>query len=468
MIHSANNLKSNGFMIGNINEQTGNLNSSNELQITSKNNPVRNQNLQIKVITSIQEFKDLEADWDSLVEESSVTIFQTFEWNRIWWKYFGSGNDLFIVTIFDDDLLIGVMPFFIDSVTLAGHEIYSALRFLGSTVSDPRGEDLKGLLPYSDYLDAIVRPGFEDIFFHTFIEYLSGTHLPYHQIILDEVPEHGTILNHLVPLFESHQIDLTVSEASVCVGITLAECWQKYLSDLSKRSRYNVRRFLKKAHKSEYKVFDIERIQCVHQMGNAFEKLVTLHQQRWNEIGYPGTFAERRFYEFMKEVTAQFAKKGWAEFRVAKSVESKEDIAVDLLFKFKDTVFLSQRAFDINSELNTHGPGNVLLYQGVKDAINEGYQSLDFMRGKESYKFRSANEVRKNKTVTITNPDRYSSFNNTLIRKIIVLRRRLAFEKDAVQLLFGEKTLNRGLRDYFAFVQRRFSAKFSSSHLDDY
>ncbi len=418
-------------------------------------------NLQIKVVATDEEFLALESAWSELVDESEATIFQTFDWNRAWWKYFGTGKALYTITLYDEQRLMGILPLFVDTFTMFGRQMYSCLRFIGSIVSQPEGEDLKGLLAYSDYLDAIIRPGYEELFYTQVLGYLKlGCRLSYNEIILDEIPEQSSLLNHFLPVLDENGISYSVSEGSVCPVIKLEKTWDEYLANLSKRSRYHVRKFVKKANKNDYKVFDIERACDLESMLRAYEKLVELHQKRWNAIGYPGAFAEKRFYNFLSEATMIFWRKGWAELRLAKSID--EDpciIAVDLLFKFKGETYLVHRAYDIESEFNVHGPGNVLLYQGVKDAIEEQHKIFDFLRGAEGYKFRSANDRRQNKVIEIVHPGKKYRLNSRVIKELISAKRRFKLELEQIHVVFKDKNIFRGTRDYCSFVYRRIMNK---------
>ena len=49
--------------------------------------------------------------WNALVAETAgATVFQTYEWFECWWKAFGSRHELFLVTLLDNDSLVGIAP----------------------------------------------------------------------------------------------------------------------------------------------------------------------------------------------------------------------------------------------------------------------------------------------------------------------------------------------------------------------
>lgn len=412
-----------------------------------------NSGVEIEVLTSKDVFNIVEDEWNEIVDLSDATIYQTFEWNSSWWRHFGDGSQLFVFTIRKEKQLVGIIPLFIDNIYISSWAIYTCLRFLGSTVSQPLGEELKGLIPYSDYLDMIIRPGYEQIVCEIFADFMLRTMLPYHEIILDEVSKRSNIYRFLLPFLANLGIEVAIQKGSTCTGIKLEACWDGYLDTLSKRSRYNARKYLKLANNDEKKVFDIQRIKDVDEMAKPYEKLVGLHQKRWNGNGYPGAFAERRFYNFLKEITARFMQQGWAEIRLARSInEQNRWVALDLLFKFKDRIYLNQRAIDVDSEMIEYGPGNVMLYQEIKDAIQEDYTLVDFLRGDESYKFRTVNEVRENTKIVIPSIKKYRKINSALAKRMVTVKRRAHLGLDELKVFVNGDNWSRGIYDYAMFL----------------
>lgn len=410
----------------------------------------------VKVITDVDEFDQLRQSWNELVETSEVTIFQTFEWNRIWWKHFGADKELHIITVFEKDTLVAIVPLFVDTVIISGWEISSCLRFIGSSVNQPEGEELKGLMAYSDYLDVIIHPDYTEQVYQTFVTYFKETDINHHEIILEEVPENSILSSLLVDEIEKFDIKYRITEESVCPIITLEDRWGQYLDRLSGSARYKVRKYLKKAYEPKHKVFDIDHVNDWENGLCLYEKLVKLHQKRWNEAGYPGAFAETRYYNFLKEASRLFISRGWAELVAARSPkDNNEYVAVDLIYKYRKDVSLVHRAYDIDAESSDESPGNVLLYDSVKKAIGEGFTVFDFLRGAEPYKFRSANTKRENKKIRVFCPDQKGRLIAYLARRFIYYKRRLYIEYLEAKTIFEDKNMAQGILDYFSFLKSR-------------
>ena len=49
----------------------------------------------VRVIIDSDAFDAIADEWTALEEASDTTIFQTYEWNRTWWKYFDITINIF-------------------------------------------------------------------------------------------------------------------------------------------------------------------------------------------------------------------------------------------------------------------------------------------------------------------------------------------------------------------------------------
>ena len=52
------------------------------------------------------------ARWNELVVLSGGTVYQTFEWQSLWWASYGSRRSLHIVLFRADDAVVGIAPLF--------------------------------------------------------------------------------------------------------------------------------------------------------------------------------------------------------------------------------------------------------------------------------------------------------------------------------------------------------------------
>ena len=76
------------------------------------------QNKNIKLIEDIERFKDLKEEWDLLYNCALYPVFQSFSFNYAAWQFQLSEskkNQLKIVVIFNDNQLVAIFPFYLDS-----------------------------------------------------------------------------------------------------------------------------------------------------------------------------------------------------------------------------------------------------------------------------------------------------------------------------------------------------------------
>lgn len=426
-----------------------------EIPVTALHtNQETKSNLSVELITNEADFDALAEEWELVVQNSDVHIFQTFEWQQTWWKIFGGGNDLHILLFREEGELVGIMPMFLDYFKVMGSTVYRCLRMIGSRVMQPEGGSFPAELAFSDYLSIIALPEYETEVNKVLKEYLeSNTHL-YDEIMLEEVPEQSTLLTSLLPRLDSAGWSNSVEDASVCPLIRLPETWDDFLMDLSSNARYQIRRFVRQV--TEEELFEIHTAGTREEVVESFENLVEFHQTRWHKLGQPGIFMDDRIHRFFREITMRFHEKGWL---LMKTVTAEDQcVAVDLLFKFKGIIYMVQRGFDDTSEYKEESPGSVLLYYVIKEAIEEGFETYDFLRGEESYKLRTATHTPQNKQVRIKGAERKSRFKakvHNFCLQYSHFKRKLRNERDVVQVYMNSEESVPGMRSYVRDLYKR-------------
>jgi CelD/BcsL family acetyltransferase involved in cellulose biosynthesis len=420
----------------------------------------RMKTLDISIISNINGFKALQKDWQALAKTSDSSIYQTFVWNWIWWKHFGAGKQLHIIILRDGDLLVGIIPLFWDTISLLKKPLYSCLRFIGSRISQPCGETVLRKHPFSDYLDVIIRPGYQKRVIEKVIAYFEQAKLPFDEMVLDEVPQNSCLWEYLIPALRRKRYAYSVEESSVCPLIELGGAWNEYLQSLSKKSRYNNRKALRQIDKENKKGFHITEPKSSNEFDILFDRLVSLHQKRWNKQAILGTFTGPEIYNFNKDIAGTFYKKGWGQIRVAKPVKSPENaIALDLIFDYKDRIYLVHRTMDFSSRYSKAGPGSVLHTYTVKKAADSGKAVVDFLRGEHSYKFRTANAATANRFITIQNPSMQNTVRLKLACWYAMIKKRAKVEWAKYRLFMQGKTVEKGLSGYLKFLYERIMMK---------
>lgn len=415
--------------------------------------------MEIKIVSEMKEFLELKDSWKEITENSDTTIFQTYIWNKTWWKYFGEGKTLFILTIYEDGKLVGIFPGFLDDIHFFGRRIYSCLRLLGTTVFQPQGEELKGLKIYSDYMDMIVRPGYGSkvgaaltaFFFN------SEPEPPFDEVVLEEIREDSHISKWLLPCMDNKNIRYSSEDQSACPVTPLEPTWEKYLATMSKRRRNHARKYIRYVEDPEIKTYNFERAETAEQVNSLFQKLTDLHQKHWNTLGQPGVFKEKRYFLFLKEAVQLFFEEGNLWLHGINSLEdNNKTVAVDLHLVHKKRICLLQRAYDSGPEIKAGSPGTVLLYNSLLHGIKHNYELFDFLRGEDSYKYRTANTTLQNKKYIIPLSD--TGLLPKAAKTYPGVKRKILLEAEKAKIVFRGKPIHMALKDYIQYTVNRFKS----------
>src|SRR5207245_314864 len=89
----------------------------------------------LRIVSTQDGFDALRSHWSALHQRSGDGVFQPYEWQRSWWKYFGGGRELHIVLLGND----AIAPFYLENVSVLPGLRLRRLSFLGAGVSDYLG-----------------------------------------------------------------------------------------------------------------------------------------------------------------------------------------------------------------------------------------------------------------------------------------------------------------------------------------
>jgi CelD/BcsL family acetyltransferase involved in cellulose biosynthesis len=356
--------------------------------------------LSVEVIKDTLAFDKIRDQWSALIERTSAHVFQTFEWQRLWWEHFGHRRSLHIVLFRHEGVLVGMAPFFLYAPRFLGVTISRDLYLLGSGVDDPGPEGvLDGYTP-SDYLDIIALPKFEKNVARRLLKHLSEIGNTYDRIILNELPEDSILLRELVPQLENSGWESVVCRGEICPRLIVPNSLDDFKHSLQSKVRYQLSQTRRAV--TEQGMFSLGIVRSQEELDRSFSEFVRLHQRRWNRIGYPGSFANDHFRMFLHDVTEAFLGRGWLWFRTARA--SGRCVAVECAFKFKDVMYDYLKAFDDESPVVKRRPGRALSLFLIEEAIRDKMRVVDFLRGGEKYKLELTPHAQFNWRVVAVHP----------------------------------------------------------------
>jgi CelD/BcsL family acetyltransferase involved in cellulose biosynthesis len=230
------------------------------------------------------------------------------------------------------------------------HIVENTVRF----VADKRVTDLTGF---------VYQQGYEADIVQALLSYIKQKGLR-----ADMYPLEHT--NPLVHCFADSQNTAAVTEADVNPLLELPASWDDYLALLTGKSRHELRRKMRKGE-------DVRLETCAPE---AIESLLGLMAKDANKQRF--LTADMRM--FFTSLSARFSKRSWLRLRSARI--GNTSVAMLFTFSFHKRIYLYNMG--INPSYVHLSPGIVAIALDIRDAITEGKQYYDFLRGDEEYKFR--------------------------------------------------------------------------------
>jgi len=352
--------------------------------------------ISIQVVDAEREFAALCGDWEKLTGLSGARVYQSFDWQWLWWRHFGDGLALHIIVLRRDGEAIGLAPFYLATEALCGVRYRRCLRLLGSPVRVRERSGVVMTYDPSDYLDIIVHPEYVSPVIQALAEHLRDHAASCDAIELVNVPDESMVLNALVPALQEGGFTVCRSRTDVCPRLRVPASLDGYVRSL----RPSVRRRLQQARDAAGRggLFTLERVEDHESTREAMRVLVELHQRRWNRSGYPGLFFEKRFERFIEDLVDSFFGRDRLWLRVMRMNGSV--IAVRMGFVFNNALYDYLSGFDDESPGSKRRPGIGLLLSMIEDGARLKMDHVDFLRGDEEYKDELTSEVAHNWTIT--------------------------------------------------------------------
>ncbi|HEX3725055.1 MAG TPA: GNAT family N-acetyltransferase [Pirellulales bacterium] len=327
--------------------------------------------LQIIRLSSAAQLAPWRNEWNALAGD---VVFRTFDWLECWWRSYATSKDqqLLVLAVLDPQgRLAGVAPWYVDR---ASHD-RSVIRFLGS------GEVC------SDYLTILCRPGFEDQVPQCLAYWLCETSadegpdaLSWEMLELRGVDAGDAIVTRLTEYLAAGGNLVYERNRASCWRVHLPDCWADYLAMLSKSHRKQIRR-LERTYFASGRA-RLHTVEHGDELARGLELLTRLHQRRRESLGERGCFASPRFAAFHAETAERLLQSG--KLRLTWLEVDGQPVAVEYQVLGGEIVYAYQSGIE-PSALN-HQPGKLITLATLQQALGEGRQAFDFLRGDELYK----------------------------------------------------------------------------------
>ena len=183
-------------------------------------------------VTEFNEFQALKNRWNNSLNESlDNNVFSTWEWLSTWWKHFGKGKHLVVLSVEDKNEILAIAPFVYSEHSFLSFGNLKKISFVGS--------------PQSDYNSLILKEK-KVKFLELIFDYLNK-HIDWDYLELEDIPENSATMDLLytAPVKMQYK-NWETGQSDICPYISLPNSMNAFLAGLSSNMRHNLKRYSRK------------------------------------------------------------------------------------------------------------------------------------------------------------------------------------------------------------------------------
>ena len=306
-------------------------------------------------IITQESFSSLSSYWTDLRYNLNWgSIFVLPAWLNVWWQEFGTGAELYLSAVRQDNEVIGIAPLLVRE---------GKASIIGSA-------------DICDYLDFVVAPGRERDFFSVLLDDLRQKGI--NQLDLRPLQPDSTVLTHLVSIAQNRGYEVLCHPEDVSLELDLPATWEEYLATLDKKQRHEVRRKLRRlweAGSVEHRCVEVGRE--VEDYLDIFLKLFSLSRDE------KASFMNPKMESFFRSLAKAMAEIGLLRLGIIQL--DKVPVAMTMGFDYNDSHYLYNSAYD--PQFNYLSVGLLCKVLCLKESIKKGRKKWDFLKGGEPYKY---------------------------------------------------------------------------------
>jgi CelD/BcsL family acetyltransferase involved in cellulose biosynthesis len=280
-------------------------------------------------------------------------IFVIPQWLKSWWDTLGKELEPYICSVWHGGTLTGIAPLIIDGNTA---------RVMGNS-------DL------SDYIDFIVVPGRESLFFTILFGHMRQKGITSFEA--GQVRADSAMLQILRSNADDLGCTVSIDSEARLYEVDLPRSWGEYLHLLSGKERHEVRRKLRRLHESGLVTYRVlEKKEEVH---GGMDTFITLFRKN---VVHKKDFMTSDREAFFRTLSDALAEAGL--MRLSFLEIDGMPAAGTLCFDYHSTVYIYNNGYD--KKFRSLGVGLLSKVFSLQDSIEKGRKKYDFLRGDEAYK----------------------------------------------------------------------------------
>lgn len=275
-------------------------------------------------------------------------------WLHAWRQAFAPENQLYFLTGWQDDQVIGIAP----------------LIFTGQTAS------IIGSTDVCDYVDFIIAPDGGDDFCAALLDDLKQRGIGFLDLV--SVRPDSVVMTSMSELAQQQGYEVVCTEDDVTLERDLPGTWDEYLQYMNKKQRHEVRRKMRRLE--EEGILNYRLIEDAGDLpGFTDIFLKQFVESREDKADFMSPEMER----FFRSMTGIIFEAGL----LRPSILELDNIPVAALlaFEYDDVVYLYNSGFDPKYSSLSVGVTSKALC--IKNSIERGKKRFDFLKGDEHYKY---------------------------------------------------------------------------------
>ena len=183
--------------------------------------------IKLGLVSTDCEFDALEAGWKNLVDNNTaISVFQSWEWQRTWWQYYGLNQPLQIIVAYDDNEIVGIFPLYIQKRRILKVFEINQLRLIG-TGGDTSPDDL----------GVLVHPNYEEDVLKKVSDYILLNMNNWDITLLSELSSKDKFIRVLNTKLISNGYKYNIKSHAIIQFIDLPSSWDDFLDAKSKKSK---------------------------------------------------------------------------------------------------------------------------------------------------------------------------------------------------------------------------------------
>ena len=321
--------------------------------------------MQIDVLTSESAFQILKPEWLQLLGETSFqSVFFTPQWQETWWRHFGAGRELSVVTVRSEDgRLEGLAPLMRSPDGTDG----TRLEFIGD-------------LELCDYFDLLIAPRRQDEIVQVIADYIVSEASDDVGICFNNLSADSPTASLLKDSLTQNGLRVERETIETCPTVVLPADWNAYLATLRGKDRHELRRKIRRAENAAELVYTVT--DTAERLDEDLDTFISLH--RMSQQDDKQGFMTPAKVSFFSEMAHALWNEGWLELAF---LHADDRPIAGLCCMTHGTTYAAYNS-GYHPGYSHLSAGIVLFADRIRSAISRGYGTFDFLRGNESYKYR--------------------------------------------------------------------------------